>query len=334
MSDMPRFVIVEDREDDKNEILNQLVAAGFTGDDCVGEAATFDAAKELISQHAEDIGVVFLDLNIPRFTGDPRPSSGVGESLLDLIRSDFNCRADIDISVIVVSGEDLASDQAHSDLLRKRYAGTLVGVVQKASLPVMLKASIKRLLKDQLLMRIRCCHLAILDSYDRLMDTQRDMSDRLAAAREIGIALLMNEVDYTNRELGSSRRHGDDLKALLDDVKGRFENPRRLKAAELRTDGGWRGFLWRGYMLEHLWTLNTLRNEYIHIGGTPFSNICDGPDEWNIPADVMANARSGRTLGQIAELAVRDLLEWYLPWHEQVFAPWAAEQNENGGECA
>lgn len=331
MSDLPRFVIVEDREDDKKEVFNQLAVVGFTGGDCIGEAGTLGEAKELLAQRCEDIGVVFLDLNIPRSAGDPKPSAGVGEHLLDLIHSEFNRRGNVDISVIVVSGEDMATDQAHAELLRKRYVGTLVGVVQKAALPVMLKASVRRLLKDPLRMQIRSCRLDILDSYDRVLDTSRNTGDRLAAAREIAIAIMMNESDYTSGTLGASRRFGDNLKGLLEDVKNRFANPDRPKAAEVQTRGGWGAFLWRGYMLQHLWTMNTLRNEFIHMGSMPFGSIGGPPDTWAVPPEVMSKVCSGVTLGRIAELTVRDLLEWYLPWHEQVFLPWVAAQAPQGG---
>jgi hypothetical protein len=30
----------------------------------------------------------------------------------------------------------------------------------------------------------------------------------------------------------------------------------------------------------------------------------------------------GVSVGKIIDLIILDLLEWYLPWHEQVYLPW------------
>ena len=31
----------------------------------------------------------------------------------------------------------------------------------------------------------------------------------------------------------------------------------------------------------------------------------------------------GESTGKLIELTVNEVLDWYLPWHEQVYLPWA-----------
>ena len=85
---------------------------------------------------------------------------------------------------------------------------------------------------------------------------------------------------------------------------------------------GWGGFLWRGWHIQHLYTLNSYRNGYVHEDEQPYQGVLGSPNKWVIPQEVSDSISSGKVLGQIAELIVRDLLEWYIPWHEQVYLPW------------
>lgn len=70
--------------------------------------------------------------------------------------------------------------------------------------------------------------------------------------------------------------------------------------------------------MEHFSSINTYWNAYKHLGDRPFHNPTQDPDEWRIPNDLMERGKDGEIVVKIVELAVRDLLEWYLPWHEQV----------------
>jgi hypothetical protein len=45
-----------------------------------------------------------------------------------------------------------------------------------------------------------------------------------------------------------------------------------------------------------------------------------------VPRELLDGVRSGRHTGVVVESIVRDLLEWYLPWHDQVYRPWREAQ--------
>ena len=92
-----------------------------------------------------------------------------------------------------------------------------------------------------------------------------------------------------------------------------------MKATQIE-NGKWSSFLWRGTTFQHLYTINSYRNLLEHIEEQPFRAI-NGPG-WNIPDDVMDKCEKGERLGQMIELIMTELLEWYLPWHEQVYLPW------------
>jgi hypothetical protein len=44
---------------------------------------------------------------------------------------------------------------------------------------------------------------------------------------------------------------------------------------------------------------------------------------------VLSAVEGGEVVGKLIEVAVSEILDWYLPWHEQVYLPWA--RAENGG---
>ena len=126
-----KFVIVEDKAEDRNEVLSQLADAGLLPANKLGAAETYQDAKGLLeARHAADVNVVFLDLNIPRDARDGRPEKSHGKAILDIIHADLNRRAGNDIRVIVVSGEDL-QDGMQDQLLYDFYKGTLVSIARK-----------------------------------------------------------------------------------------------------------------------------------------------------------------------------------------------------------
>jgi CheY-like chemotaxis protein len=325
MDEKPRFIVVEDKDEDRREVLKLLGRGGFEREQNLGQATTYEEAKRLLESQCRDISVVFLDLNIPRDPSDARPEKDHGKAVLDLIHEDLNRRAQVDIRVIVVSGEDII-DGMGATMLEQLYEGTLVGVARKAFLPKMLKAKIKLLKKDPLRNRIRRLDIDILRQYDSVIDTAPPIKERLKDAKSLAIRLLMNERDYHEGRLGASDARADDLRGLIGDLEHRFtpnrDNKRFVKASAIETSGGWGAFLWRGTMVQHLYTLNSYRNLYEHIDQQPFRNATTNPDEWNIPAGVLTRAEEGHSLGQVTELIVKELLAWYLPWHEQVYLPW------------
>jgi len=330
-----KFIAIEDNEKDLDEIFDILADTGFNRENNLGTAGTYEEAKALIEEQAKNLDVIFLDLNLPINDQDGRPEKRHGVNILDFVHSDLIYRASVDIRVIVVSGEDIA-DGFQDDLLMKHYDGTLIGIVQKAHLPIMLKASIRRLKKDPLRNKMRRFELNILRDYDIVIEPNQPIKERLKSARTIAIRLVQNEVDYHNQQLFFTNQYSDDLNNLIKDhIESRFEPNERgqrwIKKSKITAVGGWASFLWRGSMVNHLYTLNNLRNLYEHIHEQPFSNIGPTPDTWEIPDGILQRMEKGSAIGQIVELIITDLLEWYLPWHEQVYLPWYQGQQSAAG---
>lgn len=326
MNDNIRFAIVEDNDNDLEEVLNVLADFEFNPKLKLGQASTYEHAKEVIEENADSLDVLFLDLNIPKNNADGKPEKGNGRAILDLVHEDLNRRANIEIKVIVVSGEDLI-DGVQDDLFKRTYKETLVGIVQKANLSIMLKANLKRLRKDPLRSRMSKNRLDVIDDYDKLIDPSQPIKERAMSARAIAIRLVMNELDHFNQKKDSCSEYSDDLNSLIDEiVKGRFSagygGKVRVKKSTITAKDGWEGFLWRGQFIQHLYTLNSIRNTFIHMSEQPLRTSGSKSDTWEIPDDVLLKVESGEYLGQVIELIVRELLDWYLPWHEQVYLPY------------
>src|SRR5262249_4872432 len=142
------FVVVEDKITDRTEVLNELAKAGFDPANRLGTPATYEDAKELLEGCAKNLNVVFLDLSIPRNENDPKPEDRHGTLLLDFIHGNLNKYAGVDIRVIIISGQDLACNEATKKLMLDHYRETLVGVTQKAAMVEMLRANLRRLRRD------------------------------------------------------------------------------------------------------------------------------------------------------------------------------------------
>jgi len=326
-----KFLIVEDKAEDRNEVLSQLADAGFVRPNLLGMAETREDAKAQLEEHASELDVVFLDLNIPRDGHDGRPEKSHGKAILDIIHTDINRRAGNDIRVIVVSGEDL-QDGVQDELFRDVYKSTLIGIVQKAELRTMLRASVRRLKRDPRRSSIRRLELDVLDHYDSVADPGKPVKERLKSAKALAIRLVQNEADHHTGKLGSCDKYADDLNRLIKEcVESRFSEDasrrRRVKSSAMTVPDRWGAFLWRGAMLQHLYAINGYRNIFEHIEEQPYRCGSQETQAWKIPPEILLSVESGEAAGKLIELTVKDLLDWYLPWHEQVYLPWAKGQS-------
>jgi CheY-like chemotaxis protein len=330
MFDTFKFMVVEDVERDRKEMLNQLADAGFSHKNLLARPKTFQEAIEALGDHAEDLDVVFLDLNLPRDAEDVRPEKGHGRKILNTIHKSYNPR--LGIRVVVVSSEDLLDGFADQNMY-DAWPGTLVSIAQKSALSKTLSRSLKRLRKDPLAQRIRRAKIdGVIDHYECVIDNTQPVGTRLDAARKLATRLVRNEVDHHKKAMGASNSYADDLNGLIHDhIMTRFSytpTPKGdklfIKVGKIQSAGGWGAFLWRGAMVQHLFLLNNFRNDHTHLPEKPYDD--GNPSDWTIPRDTLERTSSGITLGLIAEHIVRDLLDWYLPWHEQVYIPWAEEQ--------
>ncbi|MCL5669873.1 MAG: response regulator [Acidobacteria bacterium] len=322
-----KFMIIEDMERDREEVLNIVDCIQDLPENLLAAPSTFQKALEALEDYANDLDVVFLDLNLPRDASDSRPERDHGRKILDTIHNSYNPR--LGIRVVVVSGEDLID--GWNDLnMYQVWPGTLVSIAQKSALSKTLTASLKRLRKDPLAQRIRRAKLEdILQYYERVVDGAQRIGERLKSARALALCLVRNEVDHYLGAIGATTKYADDLNRLIKDhVESRFApapNGRRyIDIGKIESTGGWGAFLWRGVTVQHLYSLNQYRNSYEHLREQPYEN--DANDTWEIPRDSMDRARAGQETALVAEHIVRDLLDWYLPWHEQVYIPWAKEQ--------
>lgn len=327
MFEQLKFMVIEDVERERFEVLNQLSDAGFDKQNRLALPATYEEAVEALANHAEELDVVFLDLNIPRDATDARPEKGHGRNLLNLIHKSYNPRAGL--RVVVVSGEDLLDGFADQNMY-DAWPGTLVSIAQKGALAKTMKASLKRLKRDPLAQHIRRVGATdLLELYEVIVDASQSLESRLKSARGLGLRMARNEVEHYLDRVGSTNRYADNLNGLIKDhIEDRFApNDRGRKFIDIgaiQSDGGWDAFLWRGSMVQHLYALNNYRNAHEHLREQPYDH--GGTNTWNIPRDVLESVREGHQVGVIIESIIRDLLQWYLPWHEQVYMPWREGQ--------
>lgn len=330
MLEQYKYIVIEDNEENQIDVLTRLVDAGFSPENKLDVADTYASALELIQQRADEVDVVFLDLNLPRDERDSRPEKRHGYELLKLIHGDINQSSlERHVRVVIVSGEEL-DDGMQGDLLMERYAGTLVSIASKAALEKTLRASIKRLRKDPLLARIKKCGMPIIEHYEKLFDPSQSVLDRVGAAKSIAVYLVRAECQHHVGRPDAFEDVGDSLGGLIESgIKARFDRDergkRQPKRALINAAGGWGAFVWRGPMVQHLYTLNQYRNHYVHIDEQPLRSP-DG-DSWTIPEEVMSGAEQGTATSLVVGAIVKDLLTWYLPWYEQVYLPWKEAQS-------
>jgi len=316
-----KFIVIEDKNDDRLEVLTKLSDAGLQAKNKVGEAATYEEALELLSRNAGELDVAFLDLNLPRDADDVRPEKQHGANILRFIHEDINRRPMHLIHVVVVSGEDLL-DGVSDDALYERYRGTLVSIAHKAALPRTLRASIKRLKRDPLRSALERFGLPLVDDYDAVVAPSSSNVERLKAARRIAIHLVRNECDHYLAGTGTTSAYADDLAGLIKDhINVRF-NSGYVKHWQINTTSGWGGFLWRGPFVQHLYFLNNYRNIFEHIVEQPLQCPAGEADTWSVPDHVLIDIQKGGVVLDVVPGIVKDLLSWYLPWHEQVYIPW------------
>lgn len=333
LSDL-RFAVIEDQPEQREEILNALQKAGLEYPNCVGEAASYSAARDLIDKHTEEIEVVFLDLNLPRDEGGSDLDKDHGYQLLDWVHSDLNVRPNVHVRVIIISGE--YSDYGVRDRnFREQYEGTLVAIAPKNDLPDALAQSLAALNRDGLLEQMQALKMTIIDKYLVVMDPHASTLDRLEAGKEIACQLLINEGEFRNQKLGSCGKYSDRLNSAVKDlIEQRFEadseNRRRPSVKQLPTGKSWGNFVWRGLMYQHLYALNTYYNHYKHVSQQPYASPPGTPDEWTPLKVDLDYFTDGQDAAQIVQILVRELLRWYLPWHAQVYVPWFKAQTGGG----
>lgn len=316
-----KFVVIEDQEAARTELLNLLADAGFSSENLVGTPSTYSEAKALLAERASGIDVVFLDLRLPRDEKDLREDKAHGGSLLRFVHEDLNRRAGVGIRVVIVSGENVIDgmqDKAYYGI----YKGTLAGIILKSEPEKTLKRSLKELRRDPIRAALHRLSIEVLDEYDTVQDGEATVAKRLKAARQIALRVARNEVDHHVGRHGGSAEYADDLHGLIKaHIETRFEG--RVRQANISADVGWDSFLWRGAMLQHLYTLNNYRNVYEHLGEQPYRQQGELQDRWTIPDDILAFVERGDAIAQAGAAIVKELLTWYLPWHEQVYLPWS-----------
>ena len=213
-----------------------------------------------------------------------------------------------------------------------RFKDTVIGIAEKGK-PNSLVEQFQRLDEDPLRNRLLDLNVDVVDYYDTICDTKQGIKERLESACSLAVRLVRNDMDHACDEIEASASFADDLRGLIKHIESRFTlqtitlrngdtKERRFVDSTALQDGDWGGFLWRGTLVQHLYALTNYRNDYVHVKKKPFRSDRGTNDAWKIPADTLQSLDLGERLGQVIELIVRDLLDWYLPWHEQVYLPW------------
>lgn len=340
-SNRMKVLVVEDREEERRSVINHLQRFGVCNvDTLLAPAGTFAEACQLLDVHGPEIKLVSLDLNIPLDDQDASPDNDNGGRLLERIH-EMNGKAENQIRVIVVSGQDIAKGWNASKWL-EQFGETLVGVARKDQMPRSFIDQLQKLEENPLRTSLVDLDVGVVEHYDVVVDSQQRIKERLKSARSLAIRLLQNEKDHFHDSPGISEANADDLSHLIQDISDRFaqqtirkrdggEFHKRIVSASKLERGSWNSFLWRGSLIQHLYCLNNYRNDYEHIADKPFRALGGQQDDWGIPSDTLRSLERGERLGQILELMIGDLLDWYLPWHEQVYLPW---KKSNTGEGA
>jgi CheY-like chemotaxis protein len=345
MPDRNRVLIVEDKDDDRRSVRNQLgryrVCAADDVESQDGKfrpAQTYIEARGILEAFASEIRLVLLDLNIPYGEGDHTAEDKHGGKLLELIH-EMNRRPDVQIRVVIVSGQEVAKGWSGENL-QVRFKNTVIGIAEKEK-PNSLIEHFQRL--DQNPLRDRLLDLAIdvVDYFDAVCDPDQGIKERLENACSLAVRLIRNEMDHSSGRVDASEALADDLRGLIKQIEGRFrlqtitlrsgeEVERRFVDASAISNGSWGDFLWRGTLVQHLYALANYRNDYVHVKKKPFRSEHSVNDAWTIPPDTLASLERGELLGQVIELLIRDILQWYIPWHEQVYLPWFRAENAGG----
>jgi len=345
VSNRTRVLIVEDKEEDRRSVRNQLGRYKVcSADDVESEdgrfrpAQTYVEARAILESFAAEIRLVLLDLNIPYGEGDHAAEDKHGGKLLELIH-EMNRRSDVQIRVVVVSGQEVAKGWSGENL-QVRFRNTVVGIAEKEK-PNSLIEQFQRLEENPLRDRLLDLNVDVLDYFDAVCDPNQGIKERLENACSLAVRLVRNEMDHVADQLRASDALADELRGLIGQIEERFELQRitlrsgkeverRFVDASAIKGGNWGYFLWRGTLVQHLYSLANYRNDYVHVKKKPFRSDRGVKDEWSIPSEVLDSLERGEHLGQVVELIVKDLLQWYLPWHEQVYLPWR-QRKESGG---
>jgi hypothetical protein len=84
-------------------------------------------------------------------------------------------------------------------------------------------------------------------------------------------------------------------------------------------------------MYQHIYAINTYYNQYKHLAQQPYTSPTGTQDEWTISKHELEHFTDGHDAVQIVPVLVKELLRWYLPWHEQVYLPWCRKVRGLGG---
>jgi CheY-like chemotaxis protein len=345
MSHKTRVLIVEDKDAEQRTVRNQLARYKVCSADDVESpdgsfrpARSYAEARKMIDAFATEIRLVLLDLNIPYDESDYSPEDKHGGKLLEFIH-EMNRRPNVQMRVVVVSGQELAKGWGGENLL-VRFKDTLIGIAEKEKHNSLVE-QFQRLGSNPLRDRILDLNLDVVDYFDTICDPNQGIKERLESACSLAVRLVRNEMDHAQNTVNASAAMADDLRGLINQIEERFSlqtiAQRSGKSVERRfvdsaalLDGNWSGFVWRGTLVQHLFALANYRNDYVHVKKKPFRSDRGAKDAWRIPDDTLRSLDGGERLGQVIELIVRDLLDWYLPWHEQVYLPWRQSKGTGG----
>lgn len=319
-----RFFVVEDREQSVRNVLQQARLAGFQPDLKIGVAGNLADATSALNEHWKDIDLVFLDLNIPADESDNHPRKDHGQKLLEIIHKDINQRGAHSIAVIIISGE--VDSEAERQLWVEHYSPTVLDLASKDNLTEDFRRCVQRYFEDPFKAALRSVWPEAFDNFDTVTDANKSANDRSLAALQLGCQMLKNIDEIESADEGIGTTSSSDLNTLVKEYLSRnfdpvsadrphqvYSNLRKLK----RSRDKW---VLRGYLVEHIYSIYKYRNAIIHLSDTgPFHDGRNDYAIWSGDRDLITRLEKAERTCRIIQLIVEDVVEWYLPWHEQVF---------------
>ena len=322
-----RFAIVEDRDDAMEDLLVVIKGAGLSLGHCVGKWTDFDSARAGLDAKWRDIDILFLDLNIPLNASDSKPTKDHGRTMLDYIINDLNRRGPHKMSVVIVSGE--VHENYERELWLGNYKAIVVGLAMKGQLTTTLPGMLQSYCDDPYTAQLRSCWPGAETLFQTILDENETAQKRLLDCQTLASLMLKNIAQFERKLPDQSSIAGLQLKDLLTDYLVRNFKPTdpakpwsvysSLKQLKVPTDS----WILRGYIFEYLSTINSFRNSFIHQSDTgPFHDGSGAYGIWSESTDEIRRLEEGQRMCQMLVLLIKDVLDWYLPWHRKVYLPW------------
>lgn len=319
------------------DILDIAKLAGLSRGHHIATYQDVESARAGLAAKWQEIDLLLLDLNIPLNSKDSLPEKRHGASILDFVLNDLNSRGNHKISVIIVSGE-VEPTVERGLWLDGKYKSVLVGLAAKGQLSVTLPEILRSYCEDHYVAVLRAHWPAAEQGFQTIINDEEDAERRTLACQTVASLMLKNIAQYERKLPDQNSIAGLQLKDLLNDYLVRNfnpanpANPKGVYPILKHFKGPADSWVLRGYIVEYLSTINSFRNAFIHISDTgPFHNGSSSYGLWTEFNDEISRLERGHRMCQMLVLLMKDVLDWYMPWHRKVYTSWLKTQTPSSG---